>query len=91
MRASRMRQAIVAYFLLKYHEKKRRFAVHKLNRERHAKGAFHILVPTLLEDREKFFNYFRMYPEQYQHLLCSVKPRIHCTGCNWNPTISANE
>ncbi len=91
MRVSRVWRAILAYFLLKYHEKKCRFAVHKLNKECQAKGAFYILIPSLLEDREKFFNYFRMYPEQYQGLLRRVRGRIHRSGCNWNPAICADQ
>lgn len=43
---------------------KRRFWVHKINRNREKYGAFHVLIKELEADRSRYHMYFRMDKEQ---------------------------
>ena len=91
MRASRVHRAILAYVLLQRHKNRRHFCVHHLNSQQKESGAFHVLVPELRMDREKFFNYFRMYPEQFDELEMKLRPHIQLQGSNWNLAIPSAE
>lgn len=48
---------------------KKRKWVHEINLKRQEYGEFHHLFPDLLEDEQKFFNYFRMSSEKFYDLL----------------------
>lgn len=37
-------------------------------------GEWFTLVPTLRDDEEKFYNYFRMFPKDFDFLLKKVGP-----------------
>ena len=59
--------------------KKRKFWVRPMFTHvmRHLQGASdNLVVEMQINDREKFFNYFRMTPEAFQELLMLVEPRI---------------
>ena len=51
--------------------------VRKIFKERKQKGEFHLLVKEMqLHDQAMFFQYFRMCPTQYEHLLSQVAPEL---------------
>lgn len=49
--------------------RKRRWAVHPINRSRFVDGAFHNLYGKLRDDGEKFFNFFRMSVASFDELV----------------------
>ena len=53
----------------------RRFSVHPVNRSRHVHGAYHHLIPVLLDDPFKFAEYLRMNPDTFHDLL-EIQGRI---------------
>jgi hypothetical protein len=55
---------------------KRRWWVHPIHSERKKKGTFKLLIPRLLEDSDKFFNFFRMDRNCFESLLKIVGPRF---------------
>ena len=91
MRVKKLRRALLASFILENRQKKRCFAVHEINKSRKQFGTFYTLMPQLCADPEKFFNYVRMYPEQFNEVLEKVCPLIERPGCNWNEPISAEQ
>lgn len=55
----------------------RRWGVHPINQMRREQGHFqNLFKEMLLYDHEKFFNYTRMTPERFEHLLELVGPKI---------------
>lgn len=64
------RQKLMALILLRRRMLRgRRFGIHPINRRRLALGEFHKLVPQLRDDPVRFKEYFRLKPEQFDHLL----------------------
>lgn len=77
-------------------KRKARFWIHNINRKRLGFGEFHTLFPDLVEDDDKFFQYFRMTHEKFECLLryleeslfrhdtnfrCPVKPKERLAVC----------
>lgn len=57
--------------------RKRRWGVHPNNQLRKELGHFENLInEMLMNDHEKFFNYTRMSPAIFDHLLTLVAPKI---------------
>lgn len=57
--------------------RKRRWGVHPINQMRNEHGHFQNLFEEMLShDHEKFFNFTRMTPERFYHLLELVEPKI---------------
>ena len=51
-------------------ENQRKIWVRKIYQQRKQKDEFHLLInEMLLHDHELFFQYFRMSPTRYEHLL----------------------
>jgi hypothetical protein len=44
--------------------------------ERETCGEFHTLFPMLLEQAPKLFQYFRMGPDTFWHILHNIRPYI---------------
>lgn len=58
-------------------KRQRRWGVHPINQMRREHGHFQNLFQEMLvHDHEKFFNYTRMTPERFNHLLELVGPEI---------------
>lgn len=53
-----------------------RWWVHPINQLRKTQGAFHNLVEELREDDEKFFNFHRLTPPEFDELLALVESKI---------------
>lgn len=67
--------------LLRNRLKKKRYEksmwIRQIYKERKEKGEFHLLIKEMkLHDHALFFQYFRMNPTQYDHLLHQVGPYI---------------
>jgi hypothetical protein len=58
-----------AYWRIAEKRRKRRWAVHPINSARFVDGAFRNLYGKLRDDRDKFFNYFRMPIASFDELL----------------------
>jgi len=81
-------QMYIIYKLMRAEEKKRGSEIRRNTRKfwvrpiftierRLAQGASNNLVQEMIfEDREKFFNYFRIIPETFEKLLQIISPRI---------------
>ena len=67
---------LLILLLLVMRSKRRNLWVHPINEKRAEYGEFHQLIPDLKLDRERFFTYFRMYPEKFQILLDKIRNRI---------------
>jgi hypothetical protein len=86
-------QVYIVYELMRAEEKKKEFEIKRnvrrfwvrpiFNIERRlAQGASHNLVQEMVyEDKEKFFNYFRVTPETFEKLLYIVSPHIQKQCC----------
>jgi hypothetical protein len=54
-------------------------------------GEFTTLMPHLREDRERFFLYFRMYPECFDVILDGIDEEIRKMPTNFRNPISPAE
>ena len=59
--------------------RKRRFAVHKMLRKRTILGEYWTLFRQLMDDEEKFFQYFRMSMHDFNVLLGKIEKSIKKT------------
>ena len=65
--------------------KKKRFWVRNIYKDRKAYGSYYTLIPELRKKNlnehthEKFFSYFRMYPENFDELLTIISPFLRTT------------
>jgi len=66
---------LIAYYLMK-RKTRRRYWVHPIYEDRKEKGAFALLFVQLLEDEEKFVNYFRMDIRCFNLLVEKIKPHL---------------
>ena len=71
-----MEETVVATYILDQTYKNRRFWVHPINKERNEKGIFVNLFPQLMNDPEKFHQYFRMSYDQFSYLHNLIKADI---------------
>jgi hypothetical protein len=55
---------------------KRRWAIHPINSGRFVDGAFRNLYGTLTDDRDTFFNYFRMLVASFDELVVKFQGTI---------------
>jgi hypothetical protein len=55
--------------------KRRRYWVHPIHQARKELGAYYKLLPQLVDDEEKFFNYMRMDRNSFQTLLQWIGPK----------------
>jgi len=69
-------ETVVATYILNQTVKNRRFWVHPINKERNEKGVFTNLFPQLINDPEKFHQYFRMSYDQFSFLHNLIKDDI---------------
>ncbi|KAL4120277.1 hypothetical protein QTP88_012999 [Uroleucon formosanum] len=69
-------ETVVATYILNQTVKNRRFWVHPINKERNEKGVFTNLFPQLINDPEKFHQYFRMSYDQFSYLHNLIKDDI---------------
>ncbi|XP_043257511.1 protein ALP1-like [Colletes gigas] len=70
-------EGLVCSFLYrerKKKEKSRRYCVHPINCERLIKRKFHLLHEKLLDHPRKFYDYYRMSPAAFTHLLALIEP-----------------
>ena len=70
-----------ALLLLALHRRRRRNGygrswVHDINLSRAEKGEFYNLVQDLRKDEDRFFTYFRMTIQEYDHLVDLLHPVI---------------
>jgi len=56
--------------------RKHRFLVRHILLNRHDIGEYKLFQEMFDKDHESFFRYFRMAPEQFQHILSAVGPSI---------------
>ena len=56
--------------------KRKRQWVHSINLKRNSLGEYHHLVQELRTDRNKFIEYFRLSPEQFDNLVNILSPHI---------------
>lgn len=62
-------------------KKPRRWHVRPIFRDHETHGAWFSLIPVMREhDREKYYNFFRMWPEQFEEILEKVEPFISKTS-----------
>lgn len=67
-------------------KRQRRWGVHPINQMRREHGHFQNLFREMVaHDHEKFFNYTRMTPERFSHLLVLVGPKISKNAPNAIP------
>lgn len=71
-----MEETVVATYILEQTYKNRRFWVHPINKKRDEKGIFINLFPQLINDPEKFHQYFRMSYGQFTDLHNLIKDDI---------------
>uniref|UniRef100_A0A915KE83 DDE Tnp4 domain-containing protein n=1 Tax=Romanomermis culicivorax TaxID=13658 RepID=A0A915KE83_ROMCU len=72
-------------------KRKRRWYVRPINISRNLTSVHHNLIKELrTRDRKMYFTYFRMSPEQFDHLLSKLQPDL-CSGGNHRLPISAAE
>jgi ribosomal protein L20 len=57
-------------------KKKRRWWIHPIHGARKKEGAYYILIPQLMQDADKFFNFFRMNRTVFETLLSIIGPRF---------------
>ncbi|XP_001946487.2 protein ALP1-like [Acyrthosiphon pisum] len=69
-------ETVVATYILNQTVKNRRFWVHPINEERNEKGVFTNLFPQLINDPEKFHQFFRMSYDQFSYLHNLIKDDI---------------
>ena len=74
-----------------FRRKPRRFWVHPLNAVRLDVGQYHTIIDDLRDDKEKFFQYFRMSHESFQELLDMLRPHIQKADTNMRRCISTEE
>lgn len=66
--------------------RKKRWGVHPINQLRKELGHFENLInEMLIHDHDKFFNYTRMSPEIFDHLLNLIAPKITKSAPNAIP------
>ena len=71
-------------------KKKRKMWVRDIFNGRKKQGVYNNLVQEIhLRDRESYFRYMRMSPDQFQHLLSLIEPLV--TKDNFHEPISAGE
>lgn len=78
-------------FLRKKLLKKKRVAVHPINRRRKIYGEYHHLYNDLRKSPERFFEYLRMSVETYDFILCKISHRIKKKTTNFKKPISPAE
>ena len=68
-------------------KRKRRHWVHPINQSRKQQGEFFTLYPLLRDDPERFYQYFRMQPEQFDYLHARLRPSLLSEGTNYRESI----
>ena len=69
----------------------RRFAVHPINKLRHIHGEYHHLMPPLLNDPERFVQYFRMKHQTFYDLLQHCAADLKEKSTNFCRAVSPEE
>ena len=69
----------------------KRFWVRKIYEKREQLASFHTFLLDLKEDREYFFQYFRMTPDRFEHLLELAGPKFEKRNTRLGRTISPRE
>nr|CAH7735675.1 unnamed protein product [Callosobruchus chinensis] len=64
--------------------------VNSIFQEREEHGKFHTLFPKLLEQQNKFFEYFRMQTDTFRYILSGIRPYIE-KHSNFRKCISPEE
>lgn len=77
--------------LVLQNKRKRRFWVHKINKNREKYGAFHVLMRELEADRSRYHMYFRMDKEQFDYLHNIIKDKIKKRNTTFRKCISTRE
>lgn len=57
----------------KKRKRKQRYWVHDILKKRKTHGEFNLLHEELVQDREKFYEYYHMSVEEFEHLYTLVK------------------
>ena len=65
--------------------------VHPLNDDRAERGEFYILYKDLHEYPDRFFDMYRMKPQQFDYLLNLVRTELTRRGCNYRQPLTAEE
>jgi hypothetical protein len=87
------RTRVAAALLLKRRRKLKfkRLWVHPINEKRNLFGEFSHLVRELRCHEDRFFSYFRMSPENFDHILLKIEPLISKRDTNYRKAISPHE
>lgn len=72
-------------------QKKRRFAVHPMNKKRKIHGEFFTLYKELIDNEERFFKYFRMSHYEFEFILNKIKPLITKQNTKFKESIQPRE
>lgn len=76
---------------LLFKRKKRRKAVHEVNKMRYVYGEFHQLYPQLRQDSARFFEFLRMSIETFDYILTKIKDRLRKKITNFKSPVSPEE
>ncbi|GIY40109.1 protein ALP1-like [Caerostris darwini] len=88
----RKKRTIAILSLLALNPKKRRCWVREIYKNRRLQGASENLIEEMrLSDTESFFNFLRMTPAQFDHLLTLVGPIISKNNRNYRDSIQAKD
>jgi hypothetical protein len=75
------------YWQIAEKRQKRRWAVHPINSARFVDGAFCNLYEKIRDEKDKFFNYFRMSIASFHELVVKIQGfklgKIWCRACHF--------
>lgn len=71
--------------------RRRRFGVHKMLKRRKEHGEYWTLFRELLDDEEKFYQYFRMPQHEFNILLSKIQVQITKKNTSFGEAIGAKE
>ena len=71
-------------------KRKRQYWVHPYNQIRAAYGEFQTGFLTLRPFKDRFFGYYRMTPDKFDHLLTLITPKLEPVGCNFREPVQVD-
>ena len=71
--------------------RRKRYWVHKINKDRTTLGEFHTLYGHLREDEERFWSYFRMSTTTFDYILSLISHRLQRQNTNFRKAITVEE